>query len=424
MLINRTEAPAFTDNFIFPAIDPQVIKLQNGMMLYVIDAGSQDLCKLELVANAGSFYEPALLVASATNALMREGTTSKTSVEIAETLDYYGAFLEMSSFKDNASMVLYSLNKHLSNTLPICLDVFQNPIFPEKELSLYKTNQLQKFKVNSQKVDYIARLHFNQMIFGNNAYGQLMSEKDYENLSQKQLIDFYKKHYLNKGTYAVLSGRISSEVLALVTEKLGQLILTESDNIIAYKAETIGRKEIVIDKADALQSAIRIGRPLVNKTHPDYFGLKILDTILGGYFGSRLMNNIREDKGYTYGINSGVASLKHDGFFYISTEVGVEVCQLALNEIYKEINILQNELVSNEELQLVKNYLLGTFLRSLDGPFALSEKFTAIKDYELTNEYYLNYVKAIKQADPKTMQLLAQKYLKKEDLMELVVGKK
>jgi zinc protease len=180
----------------------------------------------------------------------------------------------------------------------------------------------------------------------------------------------------------------------------------------------------LIEKKDAMQSAIRIGCRLFNKTHPDYFNMQVLNTILGGYFGSRLMSNIREDKGYTYGIGSGVASLLNDGFFYISTEVGVDVTTATLTEIYKEIDALQQTLVPTEELELVKNYLLGTFLRSVDGPFAISEKFTSIKDYGLTNDFYKAYVNHIKQVKAQDLMLMAQKYLGKNNLSELVVGKK
>ena len=152
--------------------------------------------------------------------------------------------------------------------------------------------------------------------------------------------------------------------------------------------------------------------------------MKVLTTILGGYFGSRLMSNIREDKGYTYGIGAGTSALKEAGFFYISTEVGADVCTAALTEIYKEIRLLQQELVSTEELRLVRNYLLGNLLKSFDGPFERMDRFKGTHLYGLELNFFHRYTEAIRNITPLEIQRLAQVWLQKDDLIELVVGKK
>jgi zinc protease len=422
--MNRLQAPEYTTQFNFPAIAPEQHQLANQMQLFVINAGSQALCKIEMVFNAGNYFESNALVANATNSLMREGTSNKSAGEIAELLDYYGAFLETSVYKDKASVILYSLNKHLHKTLPVMMDLIQNAIFPEKELQLYKTNQKQKFMVNQQKVDHVARNHFNAMLFKDTPYDQFIEANNYDELSQIQLQNFFKDRYAGNDAYMVIAGKITDDVINQVKQEAGIIALKPVNESKSYSNTQSGRIELLIEKKDAMQSAIRIGCRLFNKTHPDYFNMQVLNTILGGYFGSRLMSNIREDKGYTYGIGSGVASLLNDGFFYISTEVGVDVTTATLTEIYKEIDALQQTLVPTEELELVKNYLLGTFLRSVDGPFAISEKFTSIKDYGLTNDFYKAYVNHIKQVKAQDLMLMAQKYLGKNNLSELVVGKK
>ena len=149
----------------------------------------------------------------------------------------------------------------------------------------------------------------------------------------------------------------------------------------------------------------------------------MLNTILGGYFGSRLMANIREDKGYTYGIGSGLASFVNGGYFAVSTEVGADVTKQTLEEIYKEIAILRKDLVSSNELETVRNYILGHFLRSVDGPFSLADKFKGIWEFGLDYSYFDNYFAAVKTVTPKELRDLANKYLKEEDLIECVVGK-
>jgi predicted Zn-dependent peptidase len=188
--------------------------------------------------------------------------------------------------------------------------------------------------------------------------------------------------------------------------------------------DTTKQRTHFIEKPDAIQSAVRVGRLLFNKKDPDYFKFQVLNTVLGGYFGSRLMANIREDKGYTYGIGSGLASLVNGGYFFISTEVGVDVTNNTLSEIYKEIKLLREQPVNNEELETVRNYVLGQFLRSVDGPYSLADKFKAIWEFGLGYDYFENYFKAVKTITPKEIQELANKYLQEEDLIELVVGKK
>jgi predicted Zn-dependent peptidase len=163
---------------------------------------------------------------------------------------------------------------------------------------------------------------------------------------------------------------------------------------------------------------------MFDRRHPDYFGVKVLTTVLGGYFGSRLMSNIREDKGYTYGIGAGIVAYENDGWFYISTEVGTDVTADALSEIYKELALLRDELIPEDELGLVKNYMLGTLLKSFDGPFERIERFKALHLYHLGNDYYDRYTAAIREVSSDELRELARKWLAEADLLELVVGKK
>ena len=223
-----------------------------------------------------------------------------------------------------------------------------------------------------------------------------------------------------------MAGKVDDDVLSLLDNHFGgndwNAITTPS--IKDLPIITSANREQLILKEDAMQSAIRIGKVLFNKTHPDFQPLQILNTLFGGYFGSRLMSNIREDKGYTYGIGSGIASLQNSGYFFISTEVGVDVCKDALKEIYFEMNRLREELVPEDELQLVKNYLLGMFLRSVDGPFAMAERFKGIMEYNLNYDYFDRYIATIKEISASQLRSLANSYFDKDSMIELVVGKK
>ena len=401
-------------------------KLNNNIPVYVIDTGTQDLVKIEFLFFAGIKYQQKPLIATTANNTMAEGTSKYTASELADKIDYYGAFFETDIDSDCASLNLYTLNKHLSNTLPFMEEVIKNPVFPEEQLAIYLDNKKSKFLVNTKKVNDVARKKFNELLFGEkHPYGYNLKIEDYDKVQRDDLINFYKKYYSSGNCIIIISGKVNDSALELLEKHFGGDDWKNNSKITYdnFPVTTATTKRNSIYKEDALQSAIRIGKLLFNKTHPDYPAMQVLNTVLGGYFGSRLMSNIREDKGYTYGIGSGVVSLQNAGWFFISTEVGVDVCKSAVNEIYSEIKKLRSEIIPERELQLVKNYILGVFLRSVDGPFALAEKFKNVHLYGLDYDYYEKYIRTIKSVTAGELQFLAEKYLNEEEMIELVVGK-
>lgn len=427
MTIDRTISPDFKTVDKIEMIRATEKRLRNNIPVYSINAGTQELIKIEFLFGAGMYQQKMPLQASTVNAMLEEGTSKMNAAQIADAVDYYGAFLEVGVSQDNASVVLYTLNKHLKSTLPVVEDVIKNATFPEDELSTHLTNKKQKFHVNNQKVATLARKRFTELIFGSkHPYGINVQESDFESINRAHLIDFYKSFYGSTNCKIILAGKINEDVFSLLDESFGGTDWTGKNEIKSNTIEVISdkKREQLIYKEDALQSAIRIGKVLFNKTHPDFQSIQILNTVFGGYFGSRLMSNIREDKGYTYGIGSGIASLQHSGYFFISTEVGVDVCQKAINEIYFEMDRLRNELIPEDELQLVKNYLLGTFLRSVDGPFAMAERFKGILEYNLSYDYFDSYIATIKGVSASQLRDLANTYFDKESMIELVAGKK
>jgi zinc protease len=426
-MIDRKIAPSAQQIKNVNLIQAQKSSLKNDLPLYSIVAGTQELVKIEWLFDAGSKYESQRLSAQAAAHLLKEGTVNFTSAQIAESLDYYGAFLETECNKDIAHITLYSLNKHVHNVLPILEDILKNAVFPQHEVNVYKQNSKQKLLVNNQKVDVLARNHFNEIIFGKtHPYGVITEATQYDELELQNIKNFYAKFYRSNNCKIVVSGFVTEEIKNALNKHFGESDWSgEANPAVSMVAASDNQQQAhLIERPDAVQSAIRIGRLLFNKTHPDYFGMQVLNTILGGYFGSRLMNNIREDKGYTYGIGSAIASLQNGGYFFISTEVGVDVCSAAVSEIYAELKNLRDNPVSIEELELVRSYLMGTFLRSIDGPFALSEKFNSILPYNLGYDFYERYLNTVRTITPVQIQELAKTYLRQEDMVELIVGKK
>ncbi len=426
-IIDRKISPAFKTIDRIEMIHASEKKLDNAIPVYAINAGSQDLIKIEFLFSAGMFQQKQALQAATVNSMLEEGTSKMTASQIADAVDYYGAFLETSVSQDHASVILYTLNKHLRSTLPIVEQVIKDAVFPQQELTTHLTNKKQKFLVNKQKVANVARKRFTELLFGEkHPYGINVKDDDFEKIGIPVLTEFYKTFYTSNNCKIILAGRVEEDVYTLLNDRFGGDDWKSSLNptVSLPALQTTLERHHVIFKEDALQSAIRIGKVLFNKTHADFHSLQVLNTVLGGYFGSRLMSNIREDKGYTYGIGSAVVSLQNSGYFFITTEVGVDVCTSAIHEIYYEMDRLKQELITEEELELVKNYLLGTFLRSVDGPFALAERFKGIMTYNLGYDYFDRYVATIKSVSASELRDLANTYLDKSSMIELVVGKK
>ena len=397
-MLNRKETPAFKTIDKIDIIKAKKEKLNNGIDLFTINAGSQEITKIEFVFKAGMFYQPSPLIASNTNTLIETGTKS------------YGSFLELEVGQDFAGVTLYSLNKYVEKSLKYVEEILKYPTFPEDEFKIHIANKKQKHQINSQKVNVVARRKFSELIFGQkHPYGIQVTENDFETANIEQLKTFFNNHYNSNNCTIFASGNLPKDIITTLNNFFG------NNNWGDCNGEVLKNNKLI--------NTIKVGRLLFNKTHQDYFKFQVLNTILGGYFGSRLMANIREDKGYTYGIGSGLASFVNGGYFAISTEVGADVTKQTLNEIYIEIAALRNNLVSDTELETVRNYILGNFLRTVDGSFALADKFKAIWEFGLDYSYYENYFNAVKTVTAFELRDLANKYLNEDDLIECVVGK-
>jgi len=422
-MTNRTIAPSLHIPEKINIKEPQRFELKSGVPIVVVNEGTQQVFKLEMIFDAGNCKTTNSIISIACNDLMDEGTQSHTGNEIAEIFDSYGAYLQTECNNDYASLSLSCITKFIGDTLPIFLEVISQPLFPETEVNLFKQQGRQRLAVNLEKVDFIARKQFLTNLYGPESYmGKFPSTSDYDEISTKVLTHFYDSNYKNGLVAIIISGNFNDSDLKFVLKELenvafGKAKLQDNSN------KTLSPSKILINKEDALQSAIRIGRRLFNRSHPDYFKFTILNTLLGGYFGSRLMSNIREDKGYTYGIGSGVAPMKNDGYFYITTEVGSDVREDAVNQIYLEINRLCNELIPLDELNLVKNYLFGSFQRSIDGSFSLADRHKILLLNGLSISHLESYLETLKNVTSEELLETARLYLQAADLTEVVVGR-
>ena len=423
--MNRTQAPEIKliESVSLPQF--QLLHLDNGVPVYVINEGEQDVVKLELMYKAGKWYEEKNLVADFTNRMLREGTTEHNAKAIADKFDYYGANINTGVGYETGGAVLYSLTKQIDHLLELLVEIFTESTFPDNQFETIINNKKQKFAVELKKNEFLANRNFVSALYGqNHPYGRVTEFENFEQMTTADLRAFFKKYYHADNLTIIISGKFDEQLLTKINQFFGVKGTggeKASENIthtIEPSAELIHH----VEKADSVQSAIVLGNLSINKTHPDFLKLSVLITVFGGYFGSRLMSNIREEKGYTYGIYSSFVSYPHGGFIEIASEVGKEVREATLNEIKYEINQLRNELIGDEELQIVKNYMSGRILRSIDGPMKFSETLKGLILYKQDVSYIQQLLKTVREVSSEELLELANKYLDYDKMYKITVG--
>ena len=423
-MLNRTEAPQIVDavNFNLHLKPYKKFTLKNGVDVYTVEAGPEDVMSIEWVYYAGNWYEDKNLVAATTNLMLKNGTSTKTAFQINEHFEYYGSYLNRSCHSETATLTLHCLTKHIKELLPVVKELLTDSVFPEEELAIAKQNMKQRLRVNLKKSDFVAGRLIDVYLYGDqHPYGRFSREEDFDTLTRDQLLEFYKNYYQQGKLVLFVAGRLPSDLEVLLNKHFGDLSNKPvAENKFAIK-KSEEKKYRISNDPDGVQGSIRIARPFISRHHPDYMKAQVLNTLFGGFFGSRLMDNIREDKGYTYGIHSYFQNHLHDAAWMISTEAGKDVCEATITEVYKEMKTLREELVEEDELLLVKNFLMGTVLGDLDGPFHIIARWKNIILNNLNENYFYQSVDTIKNITAKELQELANKYLLPEDFYELVV---
>lgn len=421
---DRKQAPEIVDavNFNLALKQCRKFSLRNGVEVYAVDAGAEDVMSVEWVFYAGNCFEEQNLIAATTNFLLRNGTTNKSAFQINEHFEYYGSYLNRACYNETATITLHCLNKHIAELLPVVKELITDSTMPESEISIYQQNMKQRLTVNLKKNDFVAGRIIDASLYGeHHPYGKYSSPEAFDSLHRETLLRFYKKYYQEGKLILFVAGKLPADIDQLLDQHFGDLPVKPMELKPSPLQPGIEKKSRVSNDPNGIQGSIRIARPFPNRHHPDFLRVQALNVLFGGYFGSRLMSNIREDKGYTYGIHSYLHNHVQHSAWMVSTEAGKDVCEAAITEIYKEMKDLRDELVDEEELLLVRNYMMGSILGDLDGPFQIIARWKNIILNDLTEQYFYDSINTIKTIGAEELQSLAQKYLQPEEFYELVV---
>jgi len=426
MKLDRKTPPAIHDaiefDYILPGVNTR--QLSNGLPLYWLNAGVQDVVEIDWIFPAGLWYEQKPAVANATAGLIKNGTSKRTSHEIHEALEFYGASVKATANNDFATVTLYTLTKHLPALLPVIYEILTDAIFPEQEVAIHKQNAVQRLLVNLRQCEFVANQRIDALLFGEaHPYGRYSKKEKIEALTREDILDFYKRCYDLANVKIFMSGRITEADVQHLENVFGKVPISKKE----IGSETFAapapseRQHKVLNDPNGVQGAIRIGRLFPNRHDPDFAPMVVLNTLFGGYFGSRLMSNIREEKGFTYGIYSSLSPYINGGSLIVHTEAGRDVLDAAVREIYHEMDVLCNEVAPEDELMLVKNYLLGNLLGDLDGPFSIMQRWRTLILNGFTVDHFNNNIQVYKTITAGELQKLAQKYYKVDDFYEVVV---
>lgn len=412
-----------------PLIHPAAVELAdaarttlpNGVELYSLAADDFEVLRVTFVFRAGSAGQQVPFSASAAANLLAEGSRDMTAQQIAERLDYYGSWFDVSVDRDYAYISFASLSRFFDATMEVAEQLLLHPVFPEEEVRAYCAKRRQRLAIERTKVETQAREAFAQALFGPaHPYGISSDEKEYDRLTRAQIAAFYERFYTARNCFAVCSGRVGEHELQTVARIAAQLPAGETVPIEFPVPET--QRTAFIDHPGAVQSSLRIGRLLFPRQHPDFLGMQVVATALGGYFGSRLMQNLRERHGYTYGAVAAMVNLERAGYFAVATQVGTDVTQAALGEIYAEIERLRREPMPAEELELVQNMMVGEMMRILDGPFGIADVTIENILCGTDNRIIGENIRRIRAMTAREVQELARKYLPREELVTVVAG--
>ncbi len=423
MTLDRSIAPAIAalDTILIPQIDEY--RLSNGIRVIELNSGSQDIVKLEYVHAGGRYQESQKLAAKLYSSTLRDGTSSRSSAQIAEKIDYYGATLSSRSGMDSCSLILYSLHKHLDQLLPIFLDVCTDPVFPEEEIRKTCVRSSEKLKIQLAKNEVLAYREITSLIFGDDhPYGYNTYPEQYLKLDRNLAQEHFDHCIHTEGSFIIISGKITDAIRLVITSRLEQIPIKENKRLEkVFDSYEMQAQRLNIEGPNSYQKAIRVGKKLCSREHDDYAKLYVTNTVLGGYFGSRLMSSIREEKGYAYGVFSMLDTMAKEGSFYISTEVAIKNAEATLLLMQKEIQELQDKLISKEEHRMVTNYIMGSFINMLDGPFKTSELIRTLYISGLDFHYLDSLIHTIRDTSRQEIQDIAKKYLQWEDMSIVMV---
>lgn len=404
-------------------------RFSNGSDFFGLKTSSPGLCKVIIRFDHPWLFAAENTLADFTFQLIKSGTTTKDTFTFVSCVEETGMMLSNTVSPDSAVVEFVVLDDQLDTALPLVMEMINRPSFPEDEFRRIKTLGFENWLISRRQTHVLAREQFMQSLFDGHPYGKIATG---EEINAYTLDDVKRIHsqIVQNIHPTIFAASYHPETTARAIEKDVQLFLPVSlspgprPETSQYQQKSGTHKGTMghIPLPDTVQSSIRMGRQLFTRGHHEYIYAKLATTILGGYFSSRLMANLREDKGYTYGVGAGLATLASAGYLTISADVGSEHLNNALEEISREIDKLRNEPVDEDELQTVKQYLRGTALRETDGVFNRLSLYAMLMRQGLEPEWMDSFVAGLELVTSDDILAFSKKWFKNSDFTTITCG--
>jgi predicted Zn-dependent peptidase len=405
---------------------PQRYVCRNGKVINYFQDASIGLIKMDFIFEAGTALQDKLLQTASAIHLVTEGTPAHTSRQIAEFMDFRGIIVEKSNDEVSSTLTVYAMPRYVDELLPLLYEMLFESVYPEAEFAVFLAKRRHQLMVNLQRTSYVAGCRCRRSLYGHeHPQGRFAVPSDYDLLTVDDVREFHSRYLTPSRMEIVLGGAVSAAILAAFDRVFGGDVVNVVDRVVlpAPKPETVGVQKVEV--AGAIQNTLRVGRLLPMRWDDrKYAEFMILSTALGGYFGSRLMSNIREEKGYTYGISAMTQICRGSLAFYIISDVSAGKAELAQQEIMLELERLRREPMPKEELELVRTCMLGDFMRSVDGVFERSERFCQMLTSGIDERFTDNFL-AVLEPDAVTAEglcVLADSLLNPNDMVFVNAG--
>jgi zinc protease len=420
--------PAPLSAFKPPPIEKRT--LSNGLPVWIVELHKVPVVQVELVVKAGSSADPEhkFGLANLTAEMLDEGAGKRDALEIADAVDYLGAALSTSSTFDASFVELHVPVARLGDALPIMADVALRPTFPEKELQRLREEFLTSFVEAADDPAALVQFAFPRLVFGPaHRYGTaaIGTAAGLKTVTVDDLRQFHAREYVPSQSLLLVAGDVASDA---VTRQLESAFgggkgaaAAPPRSALPVAPQLTARRIYIVDKPGAAQSQIRIGWVGVPRSTPDYFPLRVVNTVLGGAFTSRLNQNLREVHGYAYGASSTFDMRASAGPFYAAAGVQTDKTTDALREFFKELDAIR-QLIPADELEKAKSYLALQLPRNFETSGGVASSLAPVFIYGLPHDYFATYVDRIRAVTPADAQRVAQRYIQPDKFAIVVVG--
>ncbi len=402
---------------------PEKTILKNQIEIFEFPGIVPEISRIDIVFNSGKWSESSPMLANSVAKLFKSGTPHKSAFQLSESIDFLGSTINVFAGYHGFTISIYSMRKNLIKTLNLMMECLKENVFPEDEYENYIKNLSSRQSIREEKTELIADRALKNSIFGkNHPYGYEAAQEYIDQLSLEEIRKYFKNEIQAKKPTIYISGTFGDEEIQFLGHLFSNETYIHTEENIQHSIISSPNYIQNIKKAKSAQTSLAIGTSSIDRSHEDYAKLSLTNTIFGGYFGSRLMSNIREEKGYTYGIYSILQTYKNSGAIFVQTETSPQHAKACIHEIKSEIHKLQEDLISDDEMKQARNYLLGKYLGRMDGAFAQMEIF---KNYQIEGidiQYFNKFADTILNMEKDVVIEMAQKHYNFGSIYQITVG--